>query len=214
MPTQKEFLTHHLHSLSSLDEGTCPICYEDWNNQGLEVIVLECSDKHWFHRECLLRWTKHNDEPMHSTCPYYRHKLFYTTEEIEDALLVQVARILDSTDTPDHCESRFQALQRGHSAQTPELVRAVEDLVSRSIATYALERSNQPNVPPLLDSTTQFYVYSQCFSTSFYDFRHFAALATEHGASTYADVARLSGFERRFRNQPDQRTPAFWYIPS
>ena len=64
----------------SIEESSCPICYEALCINGTNVLQTEC--KHSFHTNCLLKHTSINGY----NCPYCRHNLVEssTTEEALD----------------------------------------------------------------------------------------------------------------------------------
>ena len=50
--------------------GTCPICLGDFI-EGVPLIILNCSDKHYFHEECINKWFE-----ISSCCPLCKnHRL-------------------------------------------------------------------------------------------------------------------------------------------
>ena len=50
--------------------STCIICLKDIN-EGDQIMILNCSDKHYFHGDCIKSWLS-----VKTVCPICRRELF------------------------------------------------------------------------------------------------------------------------------------------
>ena len=85
IPELKKILTKKAHKPTeedlkkNPDNNECVICFDDFMEDGKEIVELDCNNKHVFHLECLEKWIEKNNN-----CPMCREEINVNEEKKDE----------------------------------------------------------------------------------------------------------------------------------